>query len=1359
MPALKRLGLFSLLLPACLAFAGRPVPMVNPSFEDARARPEGPTAPDWEAKGPAPGWSVWIGSIARTGKPRIGWPHTEGHTGARCVQLAGCKGPVCVIQSAPVHSDRSYEARVWVKTNSAQPRCALSIRFRTADDKWAAGTYRVFLSATAPKGEWSELRLVFRPGKDAARAVFLLTADGQRPEDACWFDDVSLIEFEAGELVVSSCGWIHDNCLPVGKPAVTPHVPWAKPWAGKRHKVLFLIGSDHNLREPAEVAQRMDIEYDYAFAHSFEPTVYALNDREITDRLRSGYYDVVVVGVNSPAAMLAKLSEQARGLVLIRGPGIRPKLPAGVKLAPLNADLGLIEPLDALPEIDGKPAGAVTNVQAGVLGDARMVQITYALKSTCLTPNVSFDEHIQLAGGYWEAYFQLLARSILHGAGSRAAVRAELKPAEGAALLTLSATSATKVAVRVRHCDKIGRWYDTRFDASLGAGAQERRIELPAGHPPGPSTVLAEVRGADGRALGFAATRVVAVRPTHITKVEPDRPHYEASQAVRVRVAAAGDLAGVRVAASLTDAYGRVHAQAAASAGAGEAVVELSHEGKRSTFNWLTVRLLRGGTELDVQRTYVYAPLSREEFLGDYQVGTWACSSYMPAYLHPTLHRLMREAGITLGIQHKSTYASMLAGRMRLISTAFGRIPGYTRHESESHVRKQCLNDPAIQQRTADAAREVAKEELGPRPVFGYIRDETSLVRDHLAVDVCACEHCAAAFRQWLQSRYTTVERINAHWHTQYQSWDDIGFTTYGQVRGKDTFAPWVMFRRFQEWSWAEGIKRVNKHAREGDPTALLALPNTFGQRPFVGRDYWLLAQANAYTMEYPAETRSQLPNRAIFDTLRCFNPATRHHPWVGYVFEDPVIRFAPWWTAYHGATGAAVYGAMSFFAGKNSWAQIYPALQHTKRGLMYAEEFSGLKQGTGKLLMQARRPTPHVAILWSQAAMHVGWAMSDQTTNPTGVGKVNAYSQHFYSREACRQALLESWRQFDYVCEEQVRQGALSRYKWLLMPGAYAVDDDVAAAVEQFVADGGTVVADMGIGLTNEVGALLPGETRLTRLFGFQRLAGELDYTDREAKDLAPAKTVGAALQPFTIRGRERIEAAEGTVVSQYDDDAALLIARRHGKGRTLFINGVMPDSPALVPLFDSLPRLATVAYAGRADRPAGYELVRFETGANAYLGILRDWRAGGPDEPITVGLPRSAHVYNVRSRKYIGHNDRFQCNLPLGGAGLFALLPYRVEGLQLDVRSPAHVGGPLHLSCTVRAQGTVGEHIVRVELRRPDGKLAEAYGVNLVARAGKAEADVPLAFSDPPGRWTLVARDVATGVTVEKPFEVEGR
>lgn len=140
-----------------------------------------------------------------------------------------------------------------------------------------------------------------------------------------------------------------------------------------------------------------------------------------------------------------------------------------------------------------------------------------------------------------------------------------------------------------------------------------------------------------------------------------------------------------------------------------------------------------------------------------------------------------------------------------------------------------------------------------------------------------------------------------------------------------------------------------------------------------------------------------------------------------------------------------------------------------------------------------------------------------------------------------------------------------------------------------------------------------------------------------------------------------------------------------------------------------------------------------------------------------VVLVLHAAAHVCDVRARKALGHTTRIECALRLGDARLFALLPYRVTGIEVAAPRQTACGTPMAVACTVRASAQAGGHVVRIDLRRPDGTLAARYGQNLVARGGRANAAVHFALNDPPGRWTLVARDVASGAEATRAVELK--
>ncbi len=90
--------------------------------------------------------------------------------------------------------------------------------------------------------------------------------------------------------------------------------------------------------------------------------------------------------------------------------------------------------------------------------------------------------------------------------------------------------------------------------------------------------------------------------------------------------------------------------------------------------------------------------------------------------------------------------------------------------------RHYCPNSPAYRSHTERIVRAMAMR-YGRHPnVMGWQIDNEFGCHDTAR---CYCEHCAAAFRIWLQKRYGTLEKLNEAWGTAfwsqgYASWSEI---------------------------------------------------------------------------------------------------------------------------------------------------------------------------------------------------------------------------------------------------------------------------------------------------------------------------------------------------------------------------------------------------------------------------------------------------------------------------------------------------------------------------------------------------------------------------------------------------------
>ncbi|MHC4917674.1 MAG: hypothetical protein ACYTGB_19540, partial [Planctomycetota bacterium] len=132
---------------------------------------------------------------------------------------------------------------------------------------------------------------------------------------------------------------------------------------------------------------------------------------------------------------------------------------------------------------------------------------------------------------------------------------------------------------------------------------------------------------------------------------------------------------------------------------------------------------------------------------------------------------------------------------------------------------------------------------------------------------------------------------------------------------------------------------------------------------------------------------------------------------------------------------------------------------------------------------------------------------------------------------------------------------------------------------------------------------------------------------------------------------------------------------------------------------------------------------------------------QGGRAARQVSLRFPLAGHIYDSRAGEYLGEGDSAEDNLEAGSIRLYAVMPYRVEGLDLSFS-----GG--EASARIKAAGEVGEHVLRFDFFDAGGKRLAERGANVVATGGSAEWRPE---GDPPAGGSLACCDVATGVFAE--------
>ena len=142
----------------------------------------------------------------------------------------------------------------------------------------------------------------------------------------------------------------------------------------------------------------------------------------------------------------------------------------------------------------------------------------------------------------------------------------------------------------------------------------------------------------------------------------------------------------------------------------------------------------------------------------------------------------------------------------------------------------------------------------------------------------------------------------------------------------------------------------------------------------------------------------------------------------------------------------------------------------------------------------------------------------------------------------------------------------------------------------------------------------------------------------------------------------------------------------------------------------------------------------------------------------PLNVKLEKKAHVYNVRTKEYLGYKDRVAVSTAPGIANVFALSPKKVEGLFLALESIDARG--VVIKTTLKGlEGTGFEPVIHIELYNPKGDLVKHYSQNIVlnSKTLSASTTIHYALNDPPGTWEVKAVDVLSGIQTTQTYELK--
>jgi hypothetical protein len=129
---------------------------------------------------------------------------------------------------------------------------------------------------------------------------------------------------------------------------------------------------------------------------------------------------------------------------------------------------------------------------------------------------------------------------------------------------------------------------------------------------------------------------------------------------------------------------------------------------------------------------------------------------------------------------------------------------------------------------------------------------------------------------------------------------------------------------------------------------------------------------------------------------------------------------------------------------------------------------------------------------------------------------------------------------------------------------------------------------------------------------------------------------------------------------------------------------------------------------------------------------------------------------VYDVRAGKSLGAVAKLSVTVQPYDPVIFAVMAAPIPQLEVSTPERTARGGWLDIGVHFAHPSLAAVQAIHVDLVDPSGKIAAAYSGNWLADHGEASRRIPLAISDPTGRWEVRVRDVISGQHKQAVVEV---
>ncbi len=485
------------------------------------------------------------------------------------------------------------------------------------------------------------------------------------------------------------------------------------------------------------------------------------------------------------------------------------------------------------------------------------------------------------------------------------------------------------------------------------------------------------------------------------------------------------------------------------------------------------------------------------------------------------------------------------------------RVNTNGQHELQGRRQNHCMSSPIYREKVRQINQKLAERFANhPGVIMWHISNEFGN-----ADSDCHCEHCQAAFREWLKNKYKTLDNLNYQWwnhfwsHT-YTSWNQVHSPLpYGEYTCLGLLLDW---KRFITDLTYDFIRAEAEAVRPYNPQLPVTtnLMNMFGGLDYFkikdvidviswdNYPYWHSSDSEIGEAQRSATChdlmRSLIPGKPFMLMESCPGPVSWHP--ASRVKRPGMHKLSSLQAVAHGSDTVQYF---QWRMSRGGFEKFHGAVvDHYGEGdTRMFKEVTDVGETLEKIQdVYGSTVKNDVAILFDWQNR---WA-TEVTLGPRKCGM--HYDDDIYRHH---QWFWENNIGVDFVCEDS----DISGYKVVVAPLMYMLREGFAEKIRAFVANGGTFITTYVSGLVNE--------NDLCYLGGFPGLIGDvLGMRATETDGLYDRQTIdvnyhGKIYQAFELCDLIAPSTAEtiAEYASEFYASTPAITVNKFGKGKAYYL------------------------------------------------------------------------------------------------------------------------------------------------------------------------------------------------------------